>query len=145
MKTILALLATLQINNMQPNLDRAQIYCLSKAVYHESRGEQITGQVAVAYVVLNRVNSDNYPDNICSVVYQDNQFTDIKKTKPNYTSKAWARAVEVATFAKIGFVEDPTNGATHYYNPDKVKKSPKWASKMKRLLKIGGHVFFKEE
>lgn len=145
MKTILALLAALHINNIQPSVDRGQIYCLSKAVYHEARGETLNGQAAVAHVVLNRAKSNKYPSNICSVVYQEKQFTDIQKAKPNYASNAWKKAVEVAAFSTVGFVDDPTNGATHYYNPDKVKKNPKWASKMKRLLRIGGHVFFKEK
>lgn len=143
MDTIIAFIAALMINSSYvhaDNLNRAELYCLSKAVYHESRGEPIEGQVAVAHVVLNRVNSDSYPSSVCGVVYEPHQFTDIGKTRPNYQSKEWTTAVEVAILSKIGFLEDPTNGAKWYYAHKKIKK-PSWAKKKIMVAQIGGHTF----
>jgi len=40
-------------------------------------------------------------------------------------------------------VQDPTNGATHYYAPA-MKTPPDWAAKARQTLKLGGHVFFKD-
>src|SRR5262249_39291728 len=45
--------------------------CLADAVYFESRGEVKRGQIAVAQVVMNRVFSGFYPNNVCGVVYQN--------------------------------------------------------------------------
>ena len=45
--------------------------CLADAVYFEARGEPVRGQEAVAQVVMNRVFSGFYPDNVCGVVYQN--------------------------------------------------------------------------
>ena len=45
--------------------------CLAEAVYFESRGEAKRGQIAVAQVVMNRVFSGFYPNNVCGVVYQN--------------------------------------------------------------------------
>jgi len=49
--------------------------CLSLALYHEARGEPLNGQRAVAEVIMNRVESDRFPDTICGVVMQPNQFS----------------------------------------------------------------------
>src|SRR5262249_46943753 len=45
--------------------------CLANAIYFESRGESVRGQIAVAQVVMNRVFSGYYPNDVCGVVYQD--------------------------------------------------------------------------
>jgi hypothetical protein len=53
-----------------------QAHCLAEAVYHESRGESLEGQAAVARVVLNRSKFPKaFGDSICKVVYQKGQFT----------------------------------------------------------------------
>ena len=51
-----------------------QILCLAKNIYHEARGEEDDGKIAVSNVVINRVNSKNFPSDVCSVVYQRNQI-----------------------------------------------------------------------
>src|SRR6202162_2361325 len=45
--------------------------CLADAVYFEARGEPFKGQQAVAQVVMNRVFSGYYPNDVCGVVYQN--------------------------------------------------------------------------
>jgi spore germination cell wall hydrolase CwlJ-like protein len=44
--------------------------CLAEAVYFEARSESFVAQLAVANVVLQRVQSERYPDKICDVVRQ---------------------------------------------------------------------------
>ena len=51
-----------------------QVECLTSAIYHEARGEPFTGQVLVAAVIHNRVLSDQFPNNYCDVIRQNNQF-----------------------------------------------------------------------
>ena len=128
---------------MPIELDRKQTHCLAHAVYHEARGEPIMGQAAVSNVILNRVKSKRHPDTICDVVYQPWQFTDIKKTKINYTSQAWKNAVEVAAFTQVGYIDDETNGGTMYANLAKCE--PNWDfSKLKLVGSLGGHTFYRE-
>jgi N-acetylmuramoyl-L-alanine amidase len=43
-------------------------------IYHEARGESLAGKVAVASVVMNRVEHRAFPDNVCAVVKQPKQF-----------------------------------------------------------------------
>ena len=47
----------------------AALMCLAMNVYHESRSEPMLGQYAVAHVVVNRVQSDKYPDEVCVKPY----------------------------------------------------------------------------
>ena len=47
-----------------------ELHCLANAVYFESRGEPLDGQLAVAQAILNRVESGRYADSICGVVNQ---------------------------------------------------------------------------
>jgi len=51
-------------------VDTDQVHCLATNIYHEARGESFSGKIAVANVVLNRVESKKYPNTICDVVYQ---------------------------------------------------------------------------
>src|SRR5262249_45340348 len=45
--------------------------CLATPLYFEARGEPVRGQIAVAQVVMNRVFSGYYPNDVCGVVYQN--------------------------------------------------------------------------
>src|SRR3546814_3191432 len=55
-----------------------ELKCLAGAVYFESKGETLAGQLAVARVVINRSQSGDFPDSICGVVYQPSQFSFIR-------------------------------------------------------------------
>ena len=120
-------------------INRQEVYCMATAVYHESRGEDIMGQIAVAHVILNRINSNRYPDTACKVIYQPKQFTDIAHANPDYNSYQWENAIEAAVFALTGIVDDPTAGAMHYYNPHKA--DPYWAGSKRESALIGNHRF----
>jgi spore germination cell wall hydrolase CwlJ-like protein len=48
--------------------------CLERAIYFESNRSSQEGMVAVGTVVMNRVASPEFPDTICDVVGQKNQF-----------------------------------------------------------------------
>lgn len=123
MLKLLAFIAMLGSNSSYQNADslnRKELMCLSTAVYHEARGEPVMGQIAVAHTVMNRVKSSSYPDTVCEVIYQSNQFTDIEHVIVDYSSSYWKNAIEYATLSYIGFVDDPTGAAMFYHNPGKV-------------------------
>lgn len=121
------------------DVPRKDINCLATVIYHEARGEPLIGQMAVAHVVMNRVRSDKYPDNICDVVYQPYQFSYIDKAIPDWNSKAWDAAVREAVYTYFGLTDDVSIGATHYYAHNKV--NPDWASYKPTKIVLGGHTF----
>ena len=72
-----------------------ELQCLAGAVYFESRGEPLDGQLAVAQVIINRAESGQFPESYCSVVHQRSQFSFVKNGRmpqPRTSSAAWTRA-----------------------------------------------------
>ena len=155
-----------------PNTSQAftkeEVKCLADNIYFESRNEYSRGQLAVAFVVMNRVNDFRFPNNICDVVYQG-------PTRPSWKNKSVYYPVrhrcqfswycdgkadvvyEQSTYEeiynmtnaflfkyKIGYWEgyDYTNGATHYH-ADYVL--PGWAESKTKTIKIGTHIFYRWE
>lgn len=111
------------------------LYLLAKLVHSEARGESYTGQVAVAAVVLNRVEDSRFPNTIAGVIYQPWAFTAINdgqfNLEPNQT------AYQAARDAMNGW--DPTYGAVYYYNPRTATSS--WIRSTKTVTVIGQHIF----
>jgi spore germination cell wall hydrolase CwlJ-like protein len=123
--------------------------CLADAVYFEARGEAVRGQMAVAQVVINRVFSGYYPNNICGVVYQNAhrrlrcQFTFACDGRPERVDEpaAWERAQHIARDALDGnFWLTDVGEATHYRAR---WVHPRWVRKMRKLDRIGVHTFYR--
>jgi Cell Wall Hydrolase len=123
--------------------------CLANAIYFEARSEPVRGQIAVAQVVMNRVFSGFYPNDVCGVVYQNAhrrlacQFTfacDGIRDVVNDRA-AWARAKRVARDTLDGklWVAE-VNKATHYHA---YWVHPGWVRTMKKMHKLGVHTFYR--
>jgi spore germination cell wall hydrolase CwlJ-like protein len=123
--------------------------CLAEGIYFEARGESVKGQAAVAQVILNRVRNPHYPDTICGVVYQNEdwrnrcQFSFACDRIPDIVTspRHWKIAKEIAmavTAGKIWFKD--VGSATHYHA---TYVSPAWGPTMKRVEKIGKHIFYR--
>ena len=117
------------------NLSTKDLNLLTRAVYSEARGENLEGQVAVAAVILNRIEDERFPDTIKGVVFQPWAFTAVHDgqfwlTPNNDAQKAVKLALQ-------GW--DPTAGATFYYNPAKVTSH--WIYTRPIITKIGRHYF----
>lgn len=111
--------------------------CLSKVIYFEARGEPVEGQIAVGQVVLNRVRSRLYPNGICQVIEQQNQFApQIQITEPH----SYHQARQIARWVLSG-APDSSNGATHFFNPHQA--NPNWAAAYTLTASIGDHEFYK--
>ncbi len=121
--------------------------CLSEALYFEARGEAMKGQFAVAEVILNRVDSGNFPGSACRVVHQGTgrylqcQFT---YTCDGYADRigekvAWQRAGKIARIMLDGEERRLTGGATHYHTR---AVNPRWARVFPRTTTIGAHHFY---
>ena len=126
----------------------AEENCLARAVYFESRSESDLGQLAVAKVVLNRVKNPDFPKTICGVVYQGSnnrnscQFSFACDGLPDdvKSPEAWAHAKSIAQRAIANDPAVAMLGNAVNYHADYV--SPKWAHTMRRLTRIGHHIFY---
>ena len=116
-----------------------QLNCLAQNIYHEARGEPISGQLAVAFVTLNRMQDDRFPDSICSVVYQKGQFSWTKHNPRIREPKAWVKSVDVAKTATTlhSQGEDNTLGAVFFDGGH--RKQPYHKHK---TVRIGNHSFY---
>ncbi|WP_238366964.1 cell wall hydrolase [Mesobacterium pallidum] len=131
---------------LEPGSD--QWACLAQALYFEARGETVKGQFAVAEVILNRVDSAQFPNSVCGVIHQGTgkkyacQFTytcdGLKETIAE--PAAYKRVGKVAQIMLDGAPRPLTNGAT-YYHTKSVK--PRWSRLFTRTATIGVHHFYK--
>ena len=110
---------------------------LARLVYGEARGEPYTGQVAVAAVVLNRVNNSNFPNTIAGVIYQSGAFTAVSDGQINLSPNS--TATKAAQDALNGW--DTSYGAIYYFNPDTATN--KWIWSRPLTVVIGKHRFCK--
>lgn len=130
-----------------------QFQCLVEVLYYEARNQPSEGVLAVAEVVLNRVNSPRYPKSVCAVskqqlvkgVYQFSFWKNKSLLKQKKDRSSWNEMERLAQQAvelhEGGF--QLVDEAMYYYNPKKA--NPKWArsSKLKFVRKIGDHKFYK--
>jgi spore germination cell wall hydrolase CwlJ-like protein len=123
--------------------------CLAEAVYFEARGESLRGQLAVAQVVMNRVFSPFYPNDVCGVVYQNAhrhlscQFTFACDGIPERVTEMgpWTRAKRIAKATLDGkvWVQEVAK-STHYHA---VYVHPNWVREMKKMARHGVHAFYR--
>lgn len=123
-------------------LDEQQ-QCLATAVYFESMGEPLQGQLAVARVVINRAASGRYPTSWCGVVKQKAQFSFVRGGRfphINAACEAWRKAQAIARIAVTNATDVlPTD--VLWYHADYV--APKWRNNLVRVEKIGAHIFYR--
>lgn len=130
------------------------LMCLALTVYHEARSATVTGQRAVALVVMNRAEGD--PDRVCEEVFKPRQFSwandrawlkgrriKMLASMMPKERESWRLARVVALKALTGVTPDFTRGATHYHMPT---VSPAWARNRRELDRIGffgPHIFYR--
>ncbi len=128
-------------------LRRADLECMTDAVYYEARGESPRGQAAVAQVVMNRVSHPAFPKSVCGVVFQGAgrsgcqfSFTCDGSMKRIRETEAWTRARIVARRTLAGMSGAEVGRATHFHT---TAVSPFWAPSMQRVAQVGSHIFYK--
>jgi N-acetylmuramoyl-L-alanine amidase len=117
--------------------------CLATAVYFESRGESVEGQLAVARVVINRAASGRYPADWCSVVKQPSQFSFVRHgqfPQADTNSDSWRKAEAVAELAAANVVPSVGPGVL-WYHADYV--APSWRNNLQEVAQIGAHIFYR--
>ena len=124
------------------------LMCLALNIYFEARSEPIEGQIAIAEVTLNRVASANYPNDVCSVVLQENkdgcQFSwwcDGKSDQPReHNSLRTSKALAELMLNEGRYITVIGNQATHYHSNE---VHPYWANDLHKIRRIGKHIFYK--
>jgi spore germination cell wall hydrolase CwlJ-like protein len=133
-------------------------YCMAKNIYFEAGNQPVAGKIAVAQVVMNRVDNLHYPETVCEVVYQAqwkenwkgnlipirykcqfSWFCDGLSDEP-VDSATWMFSLLIADKILNGNYGDITEGSTHYHN-DTVH--PYWADSLNETVVINNHIFYK--
>ena len=120
-----------------------ELRCLAGAVYFESRGEPLEGQLAVAQVIVNRAEDRRFPSSYCGVVYQRSQFSFVKggrMPRIRTSSAAWKRAEAIARIAHRG-LWDSKAGEALFFHANYVR--PSWSHRKVALATIDTHVFYR--
>lgn len=131
------------------------LMCLSLNIYHESRGEPIDGQIAVAQVTMNRAEQDEAE--VCNTVFEKGQFSwtrdvvrytktgayKIKHHSPKFSPRdkhAWEVAVAIAEAALTeGALKNVVGDATHFRN---VREARRWHPGLRFVKQVGHHRFY---
>lgn len=141
-------------NSLLPQAKK-QVDCLAENIYFESKGEPKIGQVAVAFVTMNRVNSNLFPKDVCQVVKQQVNNTcqfswyceekpramSVRKDLTNYHNPVYNDILETAVNVYLHYdkLSDPTNGALFFHA---VYVQPGWKN-LKKTVVIGKHIFYR--
>lgn len=109
---------------------------LARAVYSEARGEPYKGQVAVAAVILNRLQSPLFPDTVSGVILQPRAFTAVDD------GQFWGLSPDETAYRAVNDAIngwDPTYKALYYFNP--VTATSGWIWSREQIVTIGKHIF----
>jgi N-acetylmuramoyl-L-alanine amidase len=123
--------------NVPSGYSENDVELMARTVHAEARGEPYIGQVAVAAVILNRVNSPTFPNSISGVIYEPLAFTAVADGQINLPAdEASKRAVMDAMNGL-----DPSGDAVYYFNPDIATSD--WIFGRPQIKRIGKHIFCK--
>src|SRR5690625_1760393 len=123
--------------NVPQGFSQNDINLMANAVYGEARGEPYEGQVAVAAVILNRVQSSTFPNTIAGVIFEPRAFTAVAD------GQIWLTPNEKARQAVLDAINgwDPSGNALYYFNPDTATSG--WIWTRPQIKQIGKHIFCK--
>lgn len=154
-----AITAHAETKNVTDQLElNSQLECIATNIYHEARNESELGMRAVAWVTLNRVQHEQYPNSPCEVVYDavvDNNDNPKKymcqfswycdgKSDKIQNAAMWGKALVLASDILNNYnnYPDPTGGS-HMYHANYV--NPAWAKDYVRVVKIDTHIFYRDK
>jgi spore germination cell wall hydrolase CwlJ-like protein len=127
-----------------------QLECLARNIYWEAASEPFEGKVAVAQVTLNRVESGQFANSVCGVVYQKNVIYDkficqfswycesTHKLKPVH-ALLWRESEEVAKKVLLENFRLPSLKTALYFHNDQITP-PAWKKHV--VARIGHHTFY---
>ncbi|MFB4160699.1 spore cortex-lytic enzyme [Geomicrobium sp. JSM 1781026] len=121
--------------NVPDGFSENDIQIMANAVYGEARGEPYQGQVAVAAVIINRMNDSDFPNTASGVIFEPRAFTAVADGQIYLTPNEQARKAVLDAING----QDPSDGATYYYNPQTA--TSQWIFGRPTIKQIGKHVF----
>lgn len=128
---------------------------LARMIFGEARNCTERERIAVGYTAFNRLRQPTrFGRTLSQVILRPSQYSCFNRNDPNreqlmdpqrYDSRSFEECLEVAMRIISGVYEDPTQGATHYFNPRVVR--PSWANRMTKIGIIGNskHEFYRED
>jgi spore germination cell wall hydrolase CwlJ-like protein len=121
--------------------------CLARNVFFEAGIESHVGKIAVAQATLNRVqHPTRWKSDVCAVVYQKAQFSwtlEKKKRQEKPTGELWTKTLKAVADVENGVRIKGLDAAT-FYHTDWIRQ-PKWACDSKKIMKVGQHIFYKDD
>jgi N-acetylmuramoyl-L-alanine amidase len=134
-------LAQLVADYASANTPDEETECLARAVYYESKGEPLAGQLTVAEVIINRAESGRFASTLCGVVRQRGQFSFVRGGQiptPPTASRDWRTAVAIAQIATRDLADGAAPRALFFHARH---VSPRW--RHTRVATVGNHVFYR--
>jgi spore germination cell wall hydrolase CwlJ-like protein len=130
------------VNSTQiETISQKDLYCLTKNIYHEARGESFLGKLAVAQVTINRANNPQWPNTICDVVYQKirgiPQFSWTTMPVKVVDNVAWQEATNIAYGILSGTLWIKNFTFQYFHNT-----TVEHGQKRKHHRQIGNHIFY---
>ena len=136
-------------------------FCLAQNIYFEAGNQPLAGKIAVAHVVMNRLDHYSYPGNICGVVYdakwkvnwagnmmpvrnqcQFSWFCDGQSDTP-LEEESYKRMLDISDkLLEDEYNLDITEGADHYF-ATWIEVEPEWSKHMIYIGTIDNHKFYK--
>ncbi|MGE5607182.1 MAG: cell wall hydrolase [Bacteroidota bacterium] len=122
---------------MQNSRGQNDLYLLARLISGEARGESYQGQVAVGAVIMNRLDSEDFPNTVAGNVFKKGEFESVSN------GQIWGTVTPSALKAAKAAIsgQDPTGGALYFYNPRKVHSKTNWIWTRQVTGEIGLHVF----
>jgi len=116
------------------------LQCLAGAIYYESKGEPLSGQLAVAEVIINRSKSGRFPGSICSVVTQPGQFSFVRggRVPEIDVNRNYRVALAVARVALNDAWDSPAPKALFFH-----ARRVSTGFNRTQVAAIGNHVFYR--
>jgi len=128
-----------------------ELECMTRNIYYEAATEPAEGKLAVAQITMNRVASKQFPNDVCSVVYQKTRFSertvcqfswycDGSMQHRKIVSDLWLESRVAAKKVMLEGWRLPSLERSMYYHADYV--DPRW--RLDRVIKIGRHIFYQD-
>ncbi len=118
------------------------VECMAKVVYHEAANQALPGQLAVAQVIMNRVNGGpTFAKTVCGVVNQAGQFFRTRRFRiPFHDRDRWRTAVAIAGLAQEQRLSQVAPGALFYHA---AYARPAWSHDHERIARVGDQIFYR--
>ncbi|PTQ11712.1 cell wall hydrolase [Sphingomonas oleivorans] len=119
----------------------AELECMAKVVHHEAANQSREGQLAVAQLMMNRLESGRFADTICGVAHQPGQFFNTRAYNPRRDTALWRTALEVSREAMTGQADHVVPGAFYYHAA--YQKATAFFRTRQRIVTLGDHIFYR--